>query len=344
MQAIKTNTDIPVVAAPTTKARVIGETKAKTYRFGFLLVPNFTLIGFSSAIEPLRMANMVSPKKCYEWITITRDGQPMPASNGIRIMPDCSIDDAPELDALFVCGPNPVPATRDQTLIAWLRKISKNGTALGGIDTGSYLLARAGLMSGYRCTTHWENSESMVDEFRDVVVSPKVFEIDRDRYTCSGGIAAIDMMVTLIGTHPGGRELAAAVAELLICERIRTPSDRQRIPLRQKLGTRQPKLSEAVALMESNLEEPLSLDELANFVGLSGRQLERLFHEHLQCTPGNFYLELRLVRARQLLLRTEQTIIDVANACGFASVAHFTRRYSEFFGLPPGKERRLSSL
>lgn len=326
------------------KVKKSGDGKEKQYRFGFLLVPNFTLIGFASATEPLRMANMVAQTKRYQWLTITADGKPVPASNGVQILPDCSTENAPVLDALFVCGPNPIPLSGDQALITWLRKLSHQHIPLGGICTGSHLLARAGLLAGYRCTIHWEDTDSLVDEFQGIVVSGKIFELDRDRYTCSGGVAPIDMMITLIAGQPGGKELAAAVAELLVCERIRTTSDMQRIPLRQKVGTGQPKLSEAVALMESNLEEPLTVDELANYVGLSGRQLERLFHEHLQCTPGSYYLELRLVRARQLLLRTEQTIIDVADLCGFASVAHFTRRYSEFFGIPPGKERRLGSL
>lgn len=316
----------------------------KQYRFGFLLVPNFTLIGFASAIEPLRMANMVARTKRYQWTIITSDGQEVVASNGVRILPDCSIADTPALDALFVCGPNPIPLKGDLQLLVWLQKLSHQGTALGGICTGSYLLARAGLLDGYRCTIHWENADSLLADFRGIVVSGKIFEIDRDRYTCGGGISPVDMMITLIGTQPGGKELAATVAELLLCERIRTSSDMQRIPLRQKIGTSQPKLSEAVALMESNLEEPLTVDELANYVNLSSRQLERLFHEHLGCTPGSYYLELRLVHARQLLLRTGQPIIDVADACGFASVAHFTRRYSEFFGIPPGRERRLGSL
>lgn len=318
--------------------------RQKQYRFGFLLVPNFTLIGFSSATEPLRMANMVVRGKRYEWITISADGQAVAASNGVQIMPDYAIGNAPPMDALFVCGPNPIPPAGDPLVIRWLRKLSEERTPLGGICTGSYLLARAGLLAGYRCTIHWEDTDCLIDDFKGIVVSGKVFELDRDRYTCSGGISPIDMMVTLIGQQQGGRELASAVAELLVCERIRSPNDMQRVPLRQKLGTGQPKLSEAVALMESNLEEPLSVDELAKYVDLSGRQLERLFQEHLKCTPGSYYLELRLVRARQLLLRTEQAIIDIADACGFASVAHFTRRYSEFFGIPPGKERRLAAL
>jgi len=289
------------------------------------------------------MANMTARNMHFEWITITADGNEVAASNGLRVQPNCSIADAPVLDALFVCGPNPVPAKENLKIQDWLQKLDRQGIPLGGICTGSYLLARAGLLDGYRCTIHWENAESFLDDFRGIVVSGKIFEIDRNRYTCGGGITSIDMMITLIGNLPEGKELAASVAELLICERVRSSSDAQRIPLRQKIGTSQPKLSEAVALMESNLEEPLTVDELANYVGLSSRQLERLFNEHLKCTPGSYYLELRLIHARQLLLRTKQSIIDVADACGFASVAHFTRRYSEFFGIPPGKERRLSS-
>jgi transcriptional regulator GlxA family with amidase domain len=344
MATTTTQANSALVGKDPRKSKNAADSSEKQYRFGFLIVPNFTLIGFASATEPLRMANMVAKTKRFQWVTITADGQSVAASNGVHVMPDCSIENAPLLDALFVCGPNPIPLTGDQSLIAWLRKLSHEQVPLGGICTGSHLLARAGLLSGYRCTIHWEDTGSLIDEFGGIVVSGRVFELDRDRYTCSGGIAPIDMMVTLIATQPGGKALAATVAELLVCERIRTPSDMQRIPLRQKLGTSQPKLSEAVALMESNLEEPLTVDELANYVGLSGRQLERLFNEHLNCTPGNYYLELRLLRARQLLLRTEQAIIDVADACGFASVAHFTRRYSEYFGIPPGKERRLGIL
>ncbi len=316
---------------------------ARPRRYGFLLVPDFTLIGFASATEPLRMANMAHQGTRYRWITISADGGPTRASNGVMVQPDCSMANASQLDALFVCGSNPVPTRIEVWLLDWLRHLAQQGTALGGVCTGSYWLARAGLLNGYRCTVHWEDADRLLAGFRNIVVSTRIFEIDRDRYTCSGGIAPVDMMISLIGLQPGDKELAATVAELMVCDRVRSSDDAQRVPLRQRIGTSQPKLIEAVSLMENNLEEPLRADELAHYVDISPRQLERLFQEHLKCTPGAYYLELRLMRARQMLLGTREAIIDIAAACGFVSVAHFTRRYREQFNIPPGKERRMLS-
>lgn len=327
--------DIPVPARTATRDHSGG-----TCCYGFLLVSDFTLIGFAAAVEPLRMANRAEHGTRYRWVTISADGQPVRSSNGVTVQPDCSMSNIPNLDALFICGSNPVPTLIEPGHIDWLKDLARQGTALGGICTGSYWLAKAGLLSGYRCTLHWEDAEQFLTGFRDIVVSTRIFEIDRDRYTCSGGIAPVDMMISLIGLQPEGKALVATVAELMICERIRTTSDVQRIPLRQRIGTSQPKLIEAVALMENNIEEPLSVDEIAHYVDLSSRQIERLFQEHLKCTPGAYYLELRLTRARQMLLGTEDTIIDIAAACGFVSVAHFTRRYRELFNVSPGKERR----
>lgn len=312
-------------------------------RYGFFLVPGFTLIGFACATEPLRMANMSGNSTRFCWHTITADGEPTRSSNGAAIQPDCAMADTPVLDALFVCGSNPVPGWIDPRHLDWLRNLARCGTALGGIDTGSYWLAKANLLDGYRCTLHWEDADRFLTDFRNIIVSTRVFEIDRDRYTCSGGVASVDMMISLISRRPDGKSLAAMVAELMVCERIRSTNDVQRVPLRQRVGTGQPKLIEAVSLMECNFEEPLRTDELARCVNLSARRLESLFQEHLQCTPSAYYRELRLARARQMLLGTGETIIDVAAACGFASVAHFTRRYRERFGIPPGKERRAVS-
>ncbi|HET8597276.1 MAG TPA: GlxA family transcriptional regulator [Castellaniella sp.] len=308
--------------------------------YGFLLVPGFTLIGFSSAVEPLRMANLTSDSRLFRWSTISLDGAPVVASNGIPVQPDASLDEAPALDAVFVCGSNPIPARIDPHCLNWLRRQARQGTPLGGICTGSYWLAQAGLLDGYRCTLHWEDTERLLTDFPDIIVSKRIYEIDRDRYTCSGGIAPVDLMVALISQQTGSHDIAAKVSELMVCERIRSPRDPQRIPLRQQIGTSQPKLTEVVTLMENNLEEPLTKEELAQFIRVSVRQLERLFQEYLKCTPNAYYLELRLQRARQLLLGTEQSIIDVAAACGFVSVTHFTHRYRAYFGTTPGRARR----
>jgi transcriptional regulator GlxA family with amidase domain len=179
----------------------------------------------------------------------------------------------------------------------------------------------------------------MHDEFPELIVSSELFELDRERYTCSGGTAPLDMMLTLVARNHGA-ELATSISEQFICERIRDSKDRQRIPLRQRFGASQPKLVETVELMENNIEEPMKLDELARHVGISRRQLERIFQKHLNCVPTRYYLELRLRRARELLLRTPRSIVDVAFSCGFVSAPHFSKCYRDFFGKPPREERQ----
>ena len=307
---------------------------------GFLLVPSYSMIAFGSALEPLRMANRLSGRELYRWSIITADGAPVEASNGIEVAPHQSIADARSCDLVLVCAGEDVNAVADKSLLFWLRKLAHDKVRLGAICTGSYVLAKAGLLGGYRCTIHWENMASLREEFPDIVVSPEVFEIDRDRYTCSGGTAPLDMMLNVIHEEHGGH-LASAISEEFICERIRGRHDRQRIPLRLHLGTSQPKLIEAVLLMEANLEEPMSLDEIARHVALSRRQLERLFQKYLNCVPTRYYLELRLARARQLLLQTSMSIVDVAFACGFVSAPHFSKCYRDYFGIPPRDERRM---
>jgi transcriptional regulator GlxA family with amidase domain len=309
-------------------------------RYGFLLIPNYSMIAFASAIEPLRMANRLSGRELYQWRTATMDGEPIAASNGLSLTPDGTADGTLPSDIVFVCGGVDIDKAVDRRLLQWLKRAAHRHTSLGALCTGTYLLARAGLLDGYRCTIHWENMASMREEFSRAIVSSDLFEIDRDRFTCSGGTAPLDMMLTLIRQHHGN-DLAAAISEEFMCERIRGSNDRQRIPLRHHLGTSQPKLVEAVALMESNLEEPISLDELAQHVELSRRQLERLFQKHLHCVPTRYYLELRLRRARQLLLQTSKSIVDVAFTCGFVSAPHFSKCYRDFFGMPPRDERRL---
>lgn len=308
-------------------------------RFGFLLVPDFTLIGFGAAVDPLRLANMVSRRKLYEFVTITMDGEPVRSSAGICVQPDCSAADAAELDGVFVIGPNPLPASGTEPVLRWLRSLAGRGVALGGVDTGSYFLACAGLLDGHRSTIHWEDMDALLDRFPRLVVSNKLYEVDRDRASCSGGIAPVEMMIHLISLGGGGRKIASAVAELLIYER-RGPDEKQKTSLRDVSGASHPKLVEAIQLMECNIEEPLSMEELAAHMQFSARQLERLFRETLNCTPRQYYLQIRLERARQLLTRTNRPIADIVMACGFVSFAHFSHRYHAGFGISPSAERR----
>lgn len=312
----------------------------KPVRLGFLLTPYYSMIAFASAIEPLRMANRLSGSELYQWVTYTVDGEAVVASNGLEIRPDAPIAQASDLNTLFVCSGLDVEAASERSTITWLRKMSQQRMNFGALCTGSHVLARAGLLDGYRCTIHWENIASMREAFPRVVVSYELFEIDRDRFTSAGGTAPLDMMLNLI-TQQIGTDIATAISEAFACERIRGRHDRQRIPLQLRLGTSQPKLIETVSIMESNIEEPIGLDELARHVGVSRRQLERLFQKHLNCVPTRYYLELRLARARQLLLQTSISIVDVAFACGFVSAPHFSKCYRDYYGIPPREERRL---
>lgn len=324
--------------------RPLNESGRAEHTFAFLLVPGFTYIGFASAIEPLRMANMAAESRVFGALTVTLDGEPVRASNGVVTTPDHSIDTLPRVGTLIVCGPNPIRYPDVRRLVKWLRSLANWGVELGGIDSGSELLARAGLLNGYRCTIHWQDMAVMMARHPRIVVSNHMYEIDRDRLTSGGGAAAMDMMLEVIRRHDNGDVLAAAASDLIVHERMRDSSDRQRVPLRQRLGTARPGLSSAVAIMEANLEDPIRLPELAGYVDMSERQLERLFREHLDCTPSQYYMELRLNMARQQLLSTEAPITEIARANGFTSPSHFSRRYTRLFELTPSEERRRSAM
>ncbi|AEF24199.1 GlxA family transcriptional regulator [Pseudomonas fulva] len=309
---------------------------------GFLLLDNFTLISLASAVEPLRMANQLSGKELYRWHTLTHDGHPVCASDGLKITPDASIASAPALSAVIVCGGVDIQRSVTREHVQWLQAQARQGRQLGAVCTGSWALAKAGLLDGYDCSVHWEFLAAMQEAFPRAAITTRLFSIDRNRNTSSGGTAPMDMMLHLIGREHG-RELAAAISEMFIYERIRNEQDHQRVPLKHMLGTNQPKLQEIVALMEANLEEPIDLDQLALYVDVSRRQLERLFQKYLHCSPSRYYLKLRLIRARQLLKQTSMSIIEVASVCGFVSTPHFSKCYREYFGIPPRDERAGSS-
>ncbi len=324
---------------PTSHSKPVYATPPPTL-YGFLVVPGFSMVPFSAAIDALRLANRISGKNLYAWETLSMDGSPVMASNGLEVTPNRSSKNPARYAALFVCGGTKINQAWSQSLGECLRSVAKKGVALGSLCTGTYLLAKAGLLDDFRCTIHWERLASTREEFPSLHLTDDIYEIDRNRYTCAGGTTPIDMMLELI-SHDHGSSMSAAISESFLVDRVRSMQDHQRIPLRQKLGTSQPKLTEAVLLMESNLEEPLSPDELASYVNISRRQLERLFRSYLHCTPTQYYLGLRLRNARLLLLQTEKSIVEISLACGFASAPHFSKCYRDLFGLPPRDERRL---
>ncbi len=321
-------------------SREIMQASKKVQKYGFLLMPSFSMLAFSSAIETIHMANWVSGKDLYQFCTLGKNTKVVLSNSGVATTTEYTLDDAPkDLDALFICGASTAGQDDDLSLDAWLLSCSKRGIALAGICTGSHILARAGLLDGYRATIHWGDIASLREAFPSVIVSSHLFEVDKDRYTCSGGSAAMDMMLFLIGKQHG-MTLASHISEQFVCERIRTNQDPQRIPLQARIGTGQPKLIEAVQLMEANIREPLSSDDIAYHVGLSRRHLERLFKQNLETVPSRYYLELRLKHAKQLIMQTDKSILEIGQACGFTSAPHFSTTYKSFFGVSPREERK----
>ncbi len=321
--------------------KVIAPSQLPT-RFGFLLIEDFTLISMSSAIETLRMANRLMGRQFYTWKTISETGEAVCASDGICINANCGIDDPDALQdvgAIIVCGGRRVETQVTDPLLRWLKKAANAGAQLGSTCTGSYVLAKAGLLDGYRCSIHWENIASLTDMFPKVQVRRSIYTIDRDRLTSSGGTTPIDMMLYLV-RRQCGPEITAGVAEQFVYERVRNPDDLQRVPLRHFVGKQSMKLVTTVELMEANIREPISQVELANYVDLSRRQLQRLFQKYLLCTPSRYYLQLRLQRARELLLQTDLGLVEIAAQTGFVSSSHFSKSYKELYGYAPSSERR----
>ena len=287
------------------------------------------------------MANRVANQTIYEWVLASTNGEPVAASNGLAMAPTVSVADIGTANIVFVCGGVDIEDACNSEVIAKLRKLSQRQVALGSLCTGGYVLAKAGLLDKYKAVVHWENMSALEEQFPKVIFSRQLFAIDRDRYTCTGGIAPLDLMLNIIKSDLG-REIAPMISDQFILDRIRNDQDRQHVPLMARVGLFHENLIEAAALMEANLEEPLSLDEIANLVGVSRRQIERLFKRYVGEVPTKYYLDMRLRRARSLLLQTAMSIMEIAVACGFQSPPHFSKCYRDLFGHTPSAERRNS--
>jgi len=313
----------------------------KQIRVGFLLLDNFTMIALASAMEPLRMANQLSGEELYSWHMISEDGNPVAASDGLSFNADYSIQNAVDMDIVIVAGGVDITRSFRPRQISWLQSQGRRQVVLGGICTGSYVLAHAGLLDGYDCSAHWECMAVLQERFPKANCNNRLFTIDRNRMTSSGGNSPLDMFLNLVSLQHGPK-LSSAVSDMFVCDRIRSEFDQQRVPLRQmhSSGHPKPKLVDVIELMENNLEEPIELDELASFVDVSRRQLERMFHKYLNCSPSRYYLKLRLDRARQLLKQSSMSIVEISAACGFVSTPHFSRCYRKHLGISPRDERK----
>lgn len=313
--------------------------------FRFYLLPNFSMLAFSAAIEALSLANRVLGYNAYEWRAISREGGPVRASCGFDIQTsgDLLSERKQQLDripsaTIFICADKNVDEYTDKSLAAWLRECKMRGLRIGALGTGTYILALAGLLENKHCTIHWERLPSFVEQFSAAKPNHGIYEVDGQIVTCAGGMASFDMIINIIEQDFGER-IAAQICEIAIVERVRTGDERQRIPLLQRHGIKNATVIAAIDIMENSLTDPISTEEIASRLKRSRRQVERLFRHEIKRSPIQYYRELRVERAKQLLSHCGLPIVEIAISCGFVSASHFSRCYRKVYGMSPQEAR-----
>jgi len=319
-----------------------GPPAAGPQRIDLLLLPEFSNLTLAAAVEPLRAANRAAGQTLYAWRLLSPDGKPAVSSSGLPVAPACALPAAADTPVLFVVASYNAERHCTRALVATLRRLHARGCQFAGLESGSYVLAKAGLLDGYRATTHWEDLDDLATRYPAVTVVPDRFVVDRDRFTSGGATPCLDLVLNLIRAQHG-YGLALDVASAFIYDQERLPSDPQRIVSVGRLSWQEPRLARAIRLMEDHLEQPLGVARIAARLGLGVRTLERLFAGHLGITPGRYYRLLRLNAARRLLAHSDRSITEVAVRCGFASGSSLARALRSAFGRPPGALRRGSA-
>ncbi|HJT13931.1 MAG TPA: GlxA family transcriptional regulator [Dongiaceae bacterium] len=317
-------------------------TNAKApFRVAVILVPGFALMSFASVIEPVRGANRLSGSKFYEWELFAPEGGMVESNSGITVAaaPVSALEQG-SFDLVVVCAASHTEQRRFRAVEETLRRLSRRNVALAAVSTGSFVLARAGLLTDRRCTVHWDYADSFAEAFPDIALCNDLFVVDGSILTCAGATAALDMMLQLIGAHHG-QDLARQISGQFLHGGIRAAADDQRRML-LGMGVTNSVVQKAVSLMEAAIEEPVPLGELTQRTGVSQRQLERLCKRYLGATPAQYYVQLRLERARRMLRQTDMSVAEVAIACGFVSLSHFAKVYRRHYGLSPREDRKAS--
>ena len=301
------------------------------------MIDGYPIIPFSCVVDSLRAANRLSGKTLYRWEYFAPDAEAVAASCGITV-PTLPLNTARDLETLIIVAPNTAQHFNQGATLKFLQNLDRQKVNLGSASSGSFILARAGLLDDCRCTIHWENIPVFKEMYPLLDVAFTLYEINERRMTCSGGIAALDMMLKLIETQYG-RKLAQQISQQFQHDRIRTEIDSQQMADRMDLAMNAPRLIDVINLMENNIEVPLSLPAIAEKCKLSLRQIERLFHKYRSLTPSQYYLSLRLMHAKQLLLNTNSSVIDISIATGFETQSYFTACYRKHFGSSPRNHR-----
>jgi transcriptional regulator GlxA family with amidase domain len=310
------------------------QAESKPKRYVFLLLTDFSILSLSTALETLRISNRIAGRRLYEWVLCSEDGKPARSSLGTDFEVHTGLEAWARDDTILICGGAHIEVASTQAVVQWLRREARKGLCIGGLCTGAYTMAKAGLLDGRRATIHWENQDSFREAFPEVELTTWTYTGDDDRYSTAGGTSGIDLMLYLV-SEQHGEELAQAVAEQLNYASIRVIQHDARVTVPDRINLRHTKLSQVIHEMERNIETGVTSAELARRVNISTRQLERLFQRYLGKTPKRFFTELRLQRARNLLEQTDMKIIDIAVACGFTSPAHFSKLFRRQFDSSP---------
>ena len=312
-------------------------------RYVFVLLPGYSLLGFACAIEALSLANHhPSGQTFYSWRILSEDGQPVPAYNGICTTVDSGLTDLARDETLILVAGENVGTVSTKRVLDWLRRETKKGGDFGALSSGTYTLALAGLLRGKRVTTHWEYRNTLSELLPDVIVEDSIYAVDGRVFTSAGGAASMDLMLYRVHADYGP-DLANWVADQMVYTDPRAETHAQRRPLTGG-GVRHGKLALVLQIMENNVEDPLTPKEIADVVGLSSRQIERLFNKHLGTSPKRYYLQLRLEKARDLLRQTNMPVTEICIACGFSSSSHFAKSYRSAFGISPSQDSDRARL
>lgn len=314
-------------------------------RYVFLLIPGFSPLGMTCAQETLALANRFArgTRQYYEWQVISEDGAPVQSWNGLRVDVDAGLFDLHRNDTLIVCAGVDAAAGSTRKILNWLRRETRKGIDFGALSSGTWTLAAAGLLSGKRVTTHWEFASAISETFPDVEMQDSIYMVDGRVFTCAGSASSMDLMLDRIHSDYGA-ELATWVADQMIYTAPRSETHSQRVSMAGRMGVRHTKLVQAIEVMRANVEDPIPPSDVAREVGLSTRQLERLFARYLNTSPKKYYLGIRLEKARNLLMQTELSLMEICVLCGFRAPSHFSKTYRKAFGVAPSRDTRGSSL
>ena len=321
---------------------IIEKLPGELRNFTFLLQQNFSMMALTSALDALRTANLLSESDLYTFRLVSLDGAPVCSDLGFAAMADQALGELniDHLDAFVVCGGLRVELQAQPALVKFLRQSGIHNKALGSLWNGVFALAHAGVLHGKVCAVHRANSASFRERFTQIDLKDKAYVIDDQCFSCAGGNSALDMMLELM-LAARGKSFVRGICDILTCDRINETGEPAF--LGDQVDARLPKnIKDIIGLMENNMEEMLTAEEIASLVGITRRQIERQFQRYLGSTPTRYYLELRLKRAHQLLTQTELSMSDISLACGFVSYPHFSKCYRQYFDVTPSHTRKHS--